>query len=258
MNRDLFARWMQASIESGDGSMPDDFDPDGPADDGNPFGTPEAELTHAVDVSAYVDQKRAVDHEPCQPGDRHRHVPGDARGDLPPRRSAPSGSSRRAHPQGCTKDGCSNDPAVPRPSRPGSCRVEHRCRSRTRPDRAGTGRGAWPSSWPPPARCTSSRARCAGAARRRRRWPLLWDRPIAIEPRMAEIPSPEGVADGRPGRVAARGDARARGPTSACATRRSATRSVPRCVRAPPTRWCSATSSRSTPRSAWRWATIGW
>ena len=59
MNRDLFARWVQASIESGDGSMPEDFDPSGPADDGNPFGTPEAELTHAVDVSAYVDDKRA-------------------------------------------------------------------------------------------------------------------------------------------------------------------------------------------------------
>ena len=37
-----------------------DFDPNGPADDGNPFGTPEAELTHAVDVSAYVAQKRAA------------------------------------------------------------------------------------------------------------------------------------------------------------------------------------------------------
>lgn len=59
MNRDLVVRSMQAAIESGQGNLPDDFDPTGPADDGNPFGTPEDELTHAVDVSAYVDHKRA-------------------------------------------------------------------------------------------------------------------------------------------------------------------------------------------------------
>jgi LmbE family N-acetylglucosaminyl deacetylase len=59
MNRDLVVRQMQAAIAAGDGNLPDDFDPTGPADDGNPFGTPEAELTHAVDVSAYVDKKRA-------------------------------------------------------------------------------------------------------------------------------------------------------------------------------------------------------
>jgi LmbE family N-acetylglucosaminyl deacetylase len=59
MNRDLVVRSMKAALEAQDGSMPDDFDPEGPADDGNPFGTPEDELTHAVDVSAYVDKKRA-------------------------------------------------------------------------------------------------------------------------------------------------------------------------------------------------------
>jgi LmbE family N-acetylglucosaminyl deacetylase len=59
MNRDMFTRWMRASVESRDGSIPADFDPEGPADDGNPFGTLEAEMTHAVDVSAYVDKKRA-------------------------------------------------------------------------------------------------------------------------------------------------------------------------------------------------------
>ncbi len=37
----------------------EEFDPNGPADDGNPFGTPETELHLAVDVSAYVEQKRA-------------------------------------------------------------------------------------------------------------------------------------------------------------------------------------------------------
>lgn len=37
-----------------------DFDPTGPADDGNPFGMPEAELTHEVDVREYVGAKRAA------------------------------------------------------------------------------------------------------------------------------------------------------------------------------------------------------
>jgi LmbE family N-acetylglucosaminyl deacetylase len=59
MNRDLVVRAMRAAMEAQDGSFPDDFDPEGPADDGNPVGTPEAELTHAVDVSAYVANKRA-------------------------------------------------------------------------------------------------------------------------------------------------------------------------------------------------------
>ena len=36
-----------------------EFDPDGPADDGNPFGTLEEEITMAVDVSAFVEAKRA-------------------------------------------------------------------------------------------------------------------------------------------------------------------------------------------------------
>jgi len=37
-----------------------EFDPKGPADDGNPFGTPETELHLEVDVEAYVDAKRAA------------------------------------------------------------------------------------------------------------------------------------------------------------------------------------------------------
>ena len=37
-----------------------DFDPDGPMDDGNPMGTPEAEIHWQVDVSAYLDRKRAA------------------------------------------------------------------------------------------------------------------------------------------------------------------------------------------------------
>ena len=36
----------------------DDWDPEGPADDGNPFGSTEDEITMAVDVSAFVAAKR--------------------------------------------------------------------------------------------------------------------------------------------------------------------------------------------------------
>jgi len=36
----------------------EDWDPDGPADDGNPFGSTEDEITMAVDVSAFVAAKR--------------------------------------------------------------------------------------------------------------------------------------------------------------------------------------------------------
>jgi LmbE family N-acetylglucosaminyl deacetylase len=55
MNRDLMIRSRDLVPEpEGDG----DFDPNGPMDDGNPIGMPEAELTLAVDVSAYVGHKR--------------------------------------------------------------------------------------------------------------------------------------------------------------------------------------------------------
>lgn len=52
MNRTRLAEMIAAS-----GS--DDFDPNAPADDGNPFGTLEAEITMAVDVTAFIDAKRA-------------------------------------------------------------------------------------------------------------------------------------------------------------------------------------------------------
>ncbi|MDA3031201.1 MAG: PIG-L family deacetylase [Actinomycetota bacterium] len=62
MNRDRVVTMMQQAMESGatlldDGEL---FDPAGPADDGNPFGMPEAELTLEVDVTGYVDRKRAA------------------------------------------------------------------------------------------------------------------------------------------------------------------------------------------------------
>lgn len=59
MNRDEIVRLMERAAELGVEGPDDDFDPNGPADDGNPMGTAEAELTHAVDVRAYIVQKRA-------------------------------------------------------------------------------------------------------------------------------------------------------------------------------------------------------
>ena len=59
MNRDAMARFMSMAREMGMGGDDDtDFDPTAPADDGNPMGTPEAELTHRVDVAAHVQLKR--------------------------------------------------------------------------------------------------------------------------------------------------------------------------------------------------------
>ena len=60
MNRDAMKRFFDMAREQGEASGPDgeDWDPDSPADDGNPFGTPESELTHMVDVSAFVQHKR--------------------------------------------------------------------------------------------------------------------------------------------------------------------------------------------------------
>ena len=65
MNRDAFVRMIEAARNAGaDLGSPDgeqeDFDPTGPADDGNPMGMPEAELTLAVDVTGHLDAKRAA------------------------------------------------------------------------------------------------------------------------------------------------------------------------------------------------------
>jgi LmbE family N-acetylglucosaminyl deacetylase len=56
VNRDEIREFMKLAAEMG-GDVP--FDPDAPADDGNPFGEPAAVLTHRVDVAAFIDQKRA-------------------------------------------------------------------------------------------------------------------------------------------------------------------------------------------------------
>jgi LmbE family N-acetylglucosaminyl deacetylase len=60
MNRDEMVRYFEMAKAEGDNPGPDgeDWDPNGPADDGNPMGTPEAEITHRVDVLPYVRQKR--------------------------------------------------------------------------------------------------------------------------------------------------------------------------------------------------------
>jgi LmbE family N-acetylglucosaminyl deacetylase len=60
MNRDAMKRFFAEAQSQGVSPGPEgeDWDPDDPADDGNPMGTPEAELTHAVDVSAYVWRKK--------------------------------------------------------------------------------------------------------------------------------------------------------------------------------------------------------
>lgn len=59
MNRDAIVRQFTAASEAGErfGDR-DDFDPNAPADDGNPFGEPESAITHAVDVTPYLSQKR--------------------------------------------------------------------------------------------------------------------------------------------------------------------------------------------------------
>ena len=62
MNRDHLIRLMAMAREMGEALEPpgdEEFDPNGPADDGNPFGMAEAELTLSVDVGAFVAQKRA-------------------------------------------------------------------------------------------------------------------------------------------------------------------------------------------------------
>jgi LmbE family N-acetylglucosaminyl deacetylase len=61
MNRDEIRRFIAAAREAGEPMSPgdeDEFDPDGPMDDGNPMGTSEDELTLVVDVLAYVGNKR--------------------------------------------------------------------------------------------------------------------------------------------------------------------------------------------------------
>ncbi len=55
MNRDAMRRFADAARAAGQ----EVFDPDQPMDDGNPLGSPEAELHWQVDVSAWLERRRA-------------------------------------------------------------------------------------------------------------------------------------------------------------------------------------------------------
>ena len=58
MNRDAMRAMFRAAQAAGMDT--EDWDPDGPADDGNPIGTPEAEIHLRVDVLPYLERKRAA------------------------------------------------------------------------------------------------------------------------------------------------------------------------------------------------------
>ena len=65
MNRDEMRRGLELATRAGadfgpEGDDGESFDPDGPMDDGNPMGTPEHEITLAVDVTEFIAQKRAA------------------------------------------------------------------------------------------------------------------------------------------------------------------------------------------------------
>ena len=62
MNRDLIVQLRQAARQMGEAGAEAeaDFDPNAPADDGNPFGSTAEEITLAVDVRDYLPQKRAA------------------------------------------------------------------------------------------------------------------------------------------------------------------------------------------------------
>ena len=58
MNRDAIRRMYQAAVDAGMGDQ--GWDPDSPADDGNPFGTPESEIHYCIDVTEQLPTKRAA------------------------------------------------------------------------------------------------------------------------------------------------------------------------------------------------------
>lgn len=58
MNRDQIRRSLAMAREAGLLSEEDDWDVDGPADDGNPMGSTEDEITLKVNVAAFTKQKR--------------------------------------------------------------------------------------------------------------------------------------------------------------------------------------------------------
>ena len=130
LNRDAIAAMIAAAAEAGTvafGDEDEEFDPNGPADDGNPFGMSEAELTHEVDVSDYVGAKRsAIASHRSQVTDTgfFLTMPEEMFANGVP---TGSGSSNVVVSPGCVPAGCStNDrrpPGVPRPPRAGGGRL---------------------------------------------------------------------------------------------------------------------------------------
>jgi LmbE family N-acetylglucosaminyl deacetylase len=58
MNRDRIRRLREVAREAGISEEELDFDPDAPADDGNPMGSLETDINVSVDVSAWARRKR--------------------------------------------------------------------------------------------------------------------------------------------------------------------------------------------------------
>ena len=209
MNRDHIVRLMEAAREAGrTASAEDDFDPNGAADDGNPFGMPEAELTHAVDVSAYCPPEReSLRAHRSQVTDTSFFL--EMPDEVFDQRSAPSGSSSNgAEPGLATR-------MVVRVTR--LYLVRH-----------GRASAGWDTDPDPgldeigvrqanggsrPARVTRPAAdRHQPAAALPARPPPNWHdcgrSNRTVEPAVAEIPSPRGRGDGRSDRLVASRDAR--------------------------------------------------
>ena len=183
----------------------EDFDPDGPADDGNPMGWPNAEITLAVDVSAFStgsERRRG----PPQPGDRHRVLRRDARRRCSPRSfgtewfiekgvetaRAPAGLALRV------------TAPLPRPPRSGRRRLGRRPGPGPRRRRARRRRRPWPPGSGELARSTCpGPAHCGGAARPRRPLAATLAGPAGGRAARGRDPVAGGHRDGRTGGLAA-------------------------------------------------------
>lgn len=60
MNRDRMRRMYRVAVEAGVFPEGEGFDPDKAMDDGNPLGLPEQEISWYVDVTPWIEQKRAA------------------------------------------------------------------------------------------------------------------------------------------------------------------------------------------------------
>ena len=178
----------------------EEFDPNGPADDGNPFGTPEAELHLAVDVSAYIERKRAalaahasqVTDIGLMPADARRGVPAGVLHRVVHRARRPAGHAPGMVARRCGERLMARRAA--RPPRSGDGRLGRRSGPRARSGRPGAGPAARRSARSTSVPSRSRAARCGGAGRRRRRWP----RRGAVDPDRRADRQRDPVAAGRP------------------------------------------------------------